>query len=114
MDKQDVGRIVLRYMAHLTNEAVKYRTEINAFPNTTTYPTHNEHGSIYDMFYDDWVSEPIAAVKKLYLHFNLPYTIDFEHRMEAYLAQNPKVMIVLLFYIPMLYTIFTFDFIIIG
>lgn len=43
-----------------------------------------------DVRYTDLVREPIATVRRLYDHFDLPWTDVFEARMQRFLAQNPK------------------------
>lgn len=51
-----------------------------------------EHGSnaIYDVRYVDLVKDPIETMKKLYTHFEKPFTPTVQSAMAATLANNPK------------------------
>lgn len=43
-----------------------------------------------DVLYPDLVRDPIAAVRRVYRHFDLPLPDTIEERMRRFLAQNPK------------------------
>lgn len=43
-----------------------------------------------DVRYTDLVRDPIACVRRVYDHFDYPYSDAFELRMQRFLAQNPK------------------------
>ncbi|WP_317930466.1 sulfotransferase [Halioxenophilus sp. WMMB6] len=51
-----------------------------------------KHGwdSIYDLHYSAVMRDPIGEIKKVYDHFNEPWTEAAEQAMTAYLANNPK------------------------
>ena len=51
--------------------------------------THGEH-AIYDILYADQMADPIGEMRKLYAHFELPFTAAAEQGMTAMLAENPK------------------------
>ena len=40
--------------------------------------------------YQSLVQDPINAMKKIYDHFNIPFTKDAENAMELYLKDNPQ------------------------
>lgn len=45
---------------------------------------------IFDCMYDEFFSDPIAMVKKIYQKFDLEYTKEFEKRMIVYLENNKQ------------------------
>jgi hypothetical protein len=47
-------------------------------------------GAIYDFYYDDMVSDPIGAVKKVYAWLGDEWTNEGEAAMRAWLAANPQ------------------------
>jgi len=47
-------------------------------------------GSIYDLQYADQLRDPIGEMKKLYRHFDEPWTEAAEQAMVAYVAANPQ------------------------
>lgn len=47
-------------------------------------------GQLLDVDYQSLVSDPIAAVRRIYAHFSLDYTPAFEARMQAWLSANPQ------------------------
>ncbi|MFZ0546849.1 MAG: sulfotransferase [Candidatus Promineifilaceae bacterium] len=58
--------------------------------------TRNEAGRkkypdrILDIEYEGLIADPIGTIKKIYDHFNLLYTAEFEAAMAQYIANNPK------------------------
>jgi len=52
----------------------------------------DEHGwdSIYDVQYQQLVRDPITEMKKLYAHFNEPFSPEAEAAMQSYMTNNPK------------------------
>lgn len=50
---------------------------------------HGE-GSIYDIQYDDQLRDPIGEMRKLYAHFDEPFTPKAEAAMRELLAANPR------------------------
>ncbi|CAF3500912.1 unnamed protein product [Rotaria sp. Silwood2] len=56
---------------------VKFRRE---YPNA----------SRFDMLYDDLVAQPIETVRRLYNHFGLAWSNEFETAMLAWLRDNPQ------------------------
>ena len=57
-----------------------------------TLTFREEHGedSIYDLQYVDLLANPIGEMKKLYQHFDEPFTGEAEQAMEDFQARNPK------------------------
>ena len=43
-----------------------------------------------DVWYTQLMDDPLAVVRRIYRHFDLPLSPDVEARMRAYLATNPK------------------------
>jgi hypothetical protein len=52
----------------------------------------DRHGedAIFDIHYEEQMRDPIGVMKKLYRHFDEPFTAAAENAMNAYLALNPK------------------------
>lgn len=50
------------------------------------------HGqkAIYDIHYDDQLRDPIGEMRKLYTHFDEPFTPESEAAMIEVLARNPQ------------------------
>ena len=46
--------------------------------------------SIYDMQYADVMRDPVGEVRKIYAHFDEPFTAAAGSAMETYMAENPK------------------------
>jgi len=51
---------------------------------------HAAPSRIYDMPYQDLVSDPLGAVQRLYAHFGYPYTPEFETRATTWLKEHPQ------------------------
>jgi hypothetical protein len=52
---------------------------------------HPERESrILDLHMTEIVSDPIGCVRRIYAHFDLPRSSEFEERMRAYLAAHPR------------------------
>ncbi len=45
---------------------------------------------IYDVQYDQLISDPIDTVRGIYNHFGLIWSDSFEKRLQSYLIENPK------------------------
>lgn len=52
----------------------------------------DEHGwdSIYDVQYQQLMRDPITEMKKLYAHFDEPFSPEAEVAMQSYMTNNPK------------------------
>jgi hypothetical protein len=50
-----------------------------------TYPNF-----IYDVHYNSFVSDPIGTVRRIYSHFDLPWTDSIDASLRAYIEKNPK------------------------
>ena len=44
-----------------------------------------------DVMYDDFIADPVATVRRLYAHFQLPFSQEFEQAMRAHLDSDPRV-----------------------
>tara|TARA_R110002050_G_scaffold214044_1_gene350294 strand:+ start:382 stop:672 length:291 start_codon:yes stop_codon:yes gene_type:complete len=49
-----------------------------------------QENQFFDLQYQDFVKDPIAAAKNIYNYFGLEYTDEFEENMKTYLANNPQ------------------------
>jgi len=51
-----------------------------------------KHGwdAIYDLQYEELMRDPIGEIRKIYRHFDEPFTAEAEAAMEACMAANPK------------------------
>ncbi len=45
---------------------------------------------IIDVYYDDITADPIGVVKKIYRHFDLPFTQEFEERLKREVDDRPQ------------------------
>jgi hypothetical protein len=45
---------------------------------------------ICDVRYSDLVADPIGTVRRVYAHFEIPFTTDFEDRLQRRLASRPR------------------------
>jgi len=78
-DKHPFGETQKIYVENCIMKPLKYRKE------------HSEKESqFFDCLYKELFSDPIAMVKKIYQHFDLEYTDEFEKRMRAYLENNKQ------------------------
>ncbi|TGD72566.1 sulfotransferase [Mangrovimicrobium sediminis] len=57
---------------------------------TLAYKTQHGWDAIYDLQYADVMRDPIGELRKLYAHFDEPFTDAAEAAMHAYMAANPK------------------------
>ena len=46
--------------------------------------------TIYDVYYDQFLSDPISTVKGIYSHFKLDWSNDYEQQLKTYIRNNPK------------------------
>jgi hypothetical protein len=51
--------------------------------------THS-HVPIFDVFYNDLMMDPIDTVRRLYDHFKLAWSQEFEQAMQTWLHDNPQ------------------------
>jgi hypothetical protein len=47
-------------------------------------------GRICDVQYDQLAASPIATVRSIYARFNLPWSDEYEERLDAYVRDNPQ------------------------
>lgn len=45
---------------------------------------------IYDVLYDDIIEDPFSVVEKIYSHFELPFTHEFQDRLKKEIAERPQ------------------------
>jgi hypothetical protein len=50
----------------------------------------NHQYQMADLYYDEWMQDPIAAVKALYAQWNMTVSSEMETKMEAYLKDHPQ------------------------
>jgi hypothetical protein len=51
---------------------------------------NNTKKSVFDVYYDDLVEQPIETVRRIYDHFHFNWTNEFESSMKAWLRDNPQ------------------------
>lgn len=54
------------------------------------YKAKHGEASIYDLQYESLTRDPIGEIRKLYLHFDEPWTQAAEEAMHAFLKKNPQ------------------------
>ena len=47
-------------------------------------------GSLFDVYYDQLVVDPIGTVRDIYDHYGLAWSEEFAERLNCYLQQNPR------------------------
>ncbi len=57
---------------------------------TLDYRAKHGEDAIYDLHYDALMADPVGEMKKLYEHFDEPFTEQAEQAMRAFQANNPK------------------------
>ncbi len=77
VDLADVGQRTVEIVRQLTLRGMQARESSNG-------------SRIIDVHYEDVVSNPIGAVRRIYGHFGYPYDDAMEDRFKAYLAANPR------------------------
>jgi hypothetical protein len=77
VDLEAIGQTSLETFDLMIERAVAYK---------------EQHGwdAIYDLQYAGLMRDPIGEIRKLYRHFDEPFTAEAEAAMEAYMAANPK------------------------
>ena len=56
--------------------------------NLATRDTHP--GSLFDVYYDRLVADPIGTVRDIYDHYDLAWSEEFAERLNYYVQQNPR------------------------
>lgn len=51
---------------------------------------HQSQKPIFDVSYDDLVAQPIDTVRRIYTHFDLQWSSEFEEAMNIWLHNNPQ------------------------
>lgn len=81
------------YTDQVDNEIVA-QTLLSTFDTmiqrTLEHKARHGEDSIYDLHYGTLMGDPIGEMKKLYAHFDEPFTAEAETAMLAFLAKNPK------------------------
>ncbi len=78
-EKHDIKRMAATNLDFLEVEMARNKVGRERFP-----------GKVLDIQYTHLVADAIGAVKKIYDHFELPWTAVFEQAIVEYLAENPK------------------------
>jgi hypothetical protein len=50
----------------------------------------DKKGQFFDVQFRDTVEDPIAVVRRIYAHFDIPFTEEAHQSMRAYIADNPR------------------------
>ncbi|CAF1533296.1 unnamed protein product [Adineta ricciae] len=73
----------LRYIDKMIDHIMKFRLDRIA-------KDEESDKNIFDVLYDDLIKEPIATVRRIYAHFGLRWTQEFETAMYTWLRDNPQ------------------------
>ncbi len=79
LDLVDIGREVRRRWTHGIECALQFRRSGRVAADR-----------FLDVHYHELVRDPLAAVRRIYAHFDIPLTEAAETRMRHFLAENPK------------------------
>lgn len=77
IDTKSIGIDILDTFEEMLRRSVDYRER-------------NGWSSIYDLHYADLMADPMAAISKVYQHFNEPLSAAAENAMQRYIHDNPK------------------------
>ncbi|CAF3223663.1 unnamed protein product [Rotaria socialis] len=73
----------IQHIDKMIERIVEYRTR--------SFHSHSTpHKTIFDVDYNDLAEQPIATVRRIYDHFNLSWSEEFEKAMNAWLRANPQ------------------------
>ncbi len=77
VDLTDIGKNMLDTFDKMIERVIAYK---------------EKHGwdSIYDVQYAEVMRDPIGAIKKIYKHFDEPFTAEAEAAMHAFMQSNPQ------------------------
>ena len=75
-DRSRLAKINIDYYENAVASSIKWR---DTNPNT-----------IYDVYYDQLISDPISTVKGIYRHFKLDWSNDYEQQLKTFIRNNPK------------------------
>ncbi len=78
-DKHQFAQLIRLIQEKYINVPLNYRRK---------HPENEDR--IFDCMYDEFFSDPIAMVQKIYQKFDLEYTEEFENRMIVYLENNKQ------------------------
>lgn len=76
-DAAGIGAEVLDLWRRMLDRAMEYRAR-------------SGDPGILDVSYSELTRDPIAALRRIYRHFDLPYSEDFEAGIRSELAENPQ------------------------
>ncbi len=75
-DRIELGRWQLELWSSRLNDGVAVRREL-------------DDGRFFDLHFDDVQSDPVAAVRRMYEHFDISMSEEGEERMRAWRQENP-------------------------
>ncbi len=79
VDPIALGRQQLRLWSTLLEQGMRARAERSA-----------QSSQFFDLQFQEIIADPIGCVRRIYRHFDLPVTPEFEERMRAYLEESPR------------------------
>jgi hypothetical protein len=77
IDRQDIARTQLAGWARAANRAVEIRK-------------HHDPAQFFDLYFEDFVADPVGSVKRLYAHFGQPSSPESEAALQKHHAENPQ------------------------
>jgi hypothetical protein len=82
------SRMTERLDVRRMTEAILSFHEHQISRNLATRDTHP--GSLFDVYYDRLVADPIGTVRDIYDHYDLAWSEEFAERLNYYVQQNPR------------------------
>jgi hypothetical protein len=49
-----------------------------------------KEGQVFDLFHTDLTQDPVRSMKKIYAHFDIPFSRTVQKRMQIWLQDNPR------------------------
>ena len=77
IDKKMVAELMLQVVDVIIQRIIEFRRSNRDIP-------------VLDVLYEDLLAQPIDTVRKIYEHFGLTWSMDFEQAMLTWLRENPQ------------------------
>ena len=80
-------KLVIKIAREMIDTMIKRLVQ---FRSNSRHTHLQSYKNICDIDYNDLILEPIATVRRIYEHFGLLYSEEFERAMESWLEENPQ------------------------
>jgi len=74
---KDIGEMSLEYCSSAVEKAMKVRDTAN-------------NAQFYDVYFHDFIQNPIGTVRQIYDYFNYEFTDTFDNNLKTWLNNNPR------------------------